>query len=538
MDVNTHIEKVDSLLRRFNIRLDWNEEELKYLPKGPYVAVAKHLFGEIDHLMMLKLLGTKSAQVKMVTSEQNWVTRQLREMIFPVELNDADDDLFSQLKQFDIQAYLEEGGALGVFPARHGKIFSTQEGKIIDRKWEPPVIRMVRDLRIPIIPISFHSRENRFLSFLKFNNPEYGAAELLARFTEKENVVTVRIGQAISVKDQDYFVNNSRLGRFLRAKTNVLGTKLEVTQFYNPFRRIENVQDIAPAVSKEIIEEEMEKLRERGGLLLTQNEFEIYIARTSLIPNVMMEIGRLREITFREVGEGTNKPRDVDEYDLYYEQLIIWDKDAKQIAGGYRIGKGDEIYKAYGIKGFYISSLFKIDKGFGIYLSKAVELGRSYIIGEYQKKRLPLFLLWKGIVEFLSRNPQYRYLIGPLSISNQYSNVSRHLMIEFIKRHYFDYRLAKYISPRKPYKVKMKDVDTEILIQTMDGEIAKLDDIVEEIEPGHFRLPVLMKKYIKQNARIISFNVDPNFSDVLDGLMILDLHDVPDETIENLKKEK
>ncbi|HMR44192.1 MAG TPA: GNAT family N-acetyltransferase, partial [Saprospiraceae bacterium] len=218
-------------------------------------------------------------------------------------------------------------------------------------------------------------------------------------------------------------------------------------------------------------------------------------------------------------------------------QLIIWDREEKRIVGGYRLGEGDEIFNKYGIEGFYISSLFKIETGFYPIIQKSVELGRSYIVEDYQKKRLPLFLLWRGILFFLLKNPQYRYLYGPLSISKYYSNVSKSIIVEFIKRYFFDHELSKFLKPRKPFKVRTEKVDIDLLLRNLPAELNALDNFIEDIEPEHFRIPVLLKQYVKQNAKFISFNVDPNFSDVLDGFMILDLNDVPLATIEALKKE-
>ncbi|MBK9015008.1 MAG: GNAT family N-acetyltransferase [Saprospiraceae bacterium] len=169
----------------------------------------------------------------------------------------------------------------------------------------------------------------------------------------------------------------------------------------------------------------------------------------------MQEIGRLRELTFRVVGEGTGKTRDLDEYDLYYRQLILWDRESKQIAGGYRMGIGDEIFERYGAAGFYISSLFKIKEGFHPYMKKSVELGRSFIVPDHQRKRLPLFLLWKGILYFLLKNPRFSYLYGPVSISKYYSNLSRGVIVAYIKKYFYNNELAHFLKPRKPFKVKV-----------------------------------------------------------------------------------
>jgi putative hemolysin len=168
-------------------------------------------------------------------------------------------------------------------------------------------------------------------------------------------------------------------------------------------------------------------------------------------------------------------------------------------------------------------------------LMQSVELGRSYVVKAYQQKRLPLFLLWRGILAFLLKNQQYRYLFGPVSISNKYSEVCKMLIMEYIKKHHFDHHLAQYINPKKKFKPKLKHVDVDILVDSADHDIKLIDKYIHDFDPEMTGVPILLKKYLNQNARIVGFNIDPHFSDVLDGLMFLDLKDVPVDTIEGLK---
>ena len=293
---------------------------------------------------------------------------------------------------------------------------------------------------------------------------------------------------------------------------------------------------IAPPVEKDLLTAEIAQLRP-GHLIFGQSDFEVFVAEYEHIPNVLQEIGRLRELTFRSVGEGTGHARDLDPFDAYYRQLIIWDKTAECIAGGYRLGCGDEIFNRYGVDGFYISSLFHIRAGFFPILGQALELGRSYIVEAYQRKPLPLFLLWKGILAFLLQHPQYRYILGPVSISRQFSDLSRGLMVGFLEQNYYNESLAAHLTPRTPFKVESeKDVDIHRLIEGMGGDLSSLDRFIEGVETRGARLPVLLRQYLRQNARFIGFNLDPNFSDCLDGFMILDMNDLPAATIENLQR--
>jgi len=283
-----------------------------------------------------------------------------------------------------------------------------------------------------------------------------------------------------------------------------------------------------------IIAKEVEALPHEQ-CLVEQGGYSVYIASAAEIPNTLQEIGRLREIAFRQVGEGTGNARDIDAFDAYYWHLFIWDTELQRIAGGYRLGDGNVIYDSMGIAGFYISSLFLIDDKFGTVLRQSTELGRSFVLPEYQKKRLPLFLLWKGILFFLLKRPACRFLIGPVSISKFYSDLSKSLIVAFVKEHYYDEDYAQYITARTPFTVPLRDVDLATVLKDLP-DIEALENVLEHIEPEYFRLPVLLKQYIKQNARFIGFNLDPNFNDALDGLMLLDLANVRIETIENLSK--
>ena len=271
----------------------------------------------------------------------------------------------------------------------------------------------------------------------------------------------------------------------------------------------------------------------QNRLLTERGKFQVYMAKASDIPLILQEIGRLRELTFRAVGEGTGKDIDLDEFDNYYYNLFIWDTEAERIVGGYRVGLGDEIIKNHGLNGFYINSLFDIDQRATTILSQSIELGRSYIIEDYQKGFLPLFLLWRGILLFLLQNTQYRYLIGPVSISKYYSDVSKSMIVDFVKKHFYNNEIAQYFTPKTPFQVQLDNID---MGQVAGSRLKDLEKFMATIEPAHIKIPVLLKQYTKLNARFISFNLDPNFSDALDGLMLLDLTLLPPEMLELLQE--
>lgn len=392
------------------------------------------------------------------------------------------------------------------------------------------IAKHLKIYEVPLVPIRLVLEDAR----------TFQTAKLKQNIHKMPIRISLRIGKSIPVDAQASFEHIRQFRKFIQSKIYALGTNLEVKpSFFSPLKlRVTSASQVPlmSPVESSVIQTEIAQLTLKHRIAARAN-FDILVAAATEIPETLREIGRLRELTFREVGEGTGKALDLDEYDLYYKQLIIWDRDAQKIVGGYRMGEGDEIFRNYGVEGFYIHSLFQIKKGFYPIMQQSVELGRSYIVPAYQKHRLPLFLLWKGILFFLLRNPQYKYLYGPMSISKYYSEISKGLIVAFVKKYYFNDELAQYLKARNPFRFKSKKVDIDVLLENLDDKVRSLDSFVEDIEPNHFRIPVLLKQYIKLNARFISFNVDPNFSDVLDGFIILNLEDVPPATIEALQKE-
>jgi putative hemolysin len=301
-------------------------------------------------------------------------------------------------------------------------------------------------------------------------------------------------------------------------------------------RRNRVPETLIEPVKKELILSDLNNLHGQH-FLFSQGSFSVYCAPYKYIPNLIIEIGRLREITFRGVGEGTNKSIDLDHFDLHYYHLIIWDNVKKQLAGSYRLGKGKDILGQFGKKGFYISSLFKIKKAFYPVLQESFELGRSFIVKEYQKQPFSLVLLWKGILCFLMKNPEYKYLIGPVSISNTFSKKSKSLIVQYLRKNHYDYQLSDYVRPRKKFRIQKKLLkDNELLIGGMEKNLKILDLFIHEFQPS-FSVPVLLKKYLQLNGKIIGFNIDPDFNNCLDGLMIVKIEEIPPHILDNLGKE-
>jgi putative hemolysin len=533
------IDFIDALIEKLQLEYEVSEEELKKIPKeGPFIIVSNHPFGGIDGMLLVKIIHPIRPDIKVMA---NFILNKMEPVSkFMLPVNPFERRKEAAGSIIGIKTALEHlnnGGVLGIFPAGEVSSYNEDNYGISDREWQFPAMKMIKKARVPVVPIYFQGSNSRLFHLLGLIHPSLRTVRLPAEvFNKKRKEIRIRIGNPVSVKEQESFTDVSTFGRYLRAKTYALGSVLEVYKFFRPrINRGNRVEPIAPAVPREEILKEIEKIREEFSLF-TSDHFDVFCTPSTEIPFIMNELGRLREMTFRAVGEGTNRDIDIDEFDLYYNQLFVWDNQEQKIVGAYRVGKGREILRRYGVKGFYLQSLFRMKRKFHPILRQSLELGRSFIVEEYQRKPLPLFLLWKGILYFLLKHSEYRYLIGPVSISNNYSQFSRGLIMQYIRENHFEKTLARYVRPRTKYNVPGFNVDEEIILENTD-DLNKFDRFIKEVEPNDYSMPILLKRYLKLNGRIIGFNLDPKFNDALDGLLVLDLYDVPMDTISSLSKE-
>ncbi|PQJ69307.1 GNAT family N-acyltransferase [Polaribacter butkevichii] len=538
----TDLDFLNGILDDCNINFEIPEEDLKRIPKeGPFITVSNHPLGGIDGVLLLKLLIEKRDDYKIIANFLLHRVAPLKPYVMPVNPFENRKDVKSSVSGIkSALLHLREGNPLGIFPA--GEVSTYKDGKLnVDKPWEEGAVKFIKNANVPVIPIYFHAKNSRLFYFLSKISDTLRTAKLPSEvISQGGRVIKVRIGKPISVKDQEEYKDISSYSEFLRKKTYMLANPFEKASKLISTQNIKikkSAKKITPQKSTDLFVKEVAALREGEGRLLESKNYEVFFASAKEIPNLLHEIGRLREITFRDVGEGTNKAIDLDKFDKYYHHLLLWDREAKCLAGAYRMGLGKDIYKKFGINGFYIQTLFRIEPELFQMMENTIEMGRAFIIGEYQQKPMPLFLLWKGIVHVTLRYPEYKFLMGGVSISNQFSDFSKSLMIEFMKSHYYDPYIAQYIYPKKEFKVKLKDADKDFVFDSTKADMQKFDKIIDEIEPGALRIPVLIKKYVKQNARLVAFNVDPKFNNAVDGLMYIKVADIPDSTVKPVMEE-
>ena len=530
---------IDKILQIIGITIEFDESELNNFPKkGAFLAIANHPYGGIEGLILLKIMCIVRPDSKLMA---NFLLKKIPNLsdyfigVNPFETVENSSSI-SGIKSTIIQ--LNSGIPIGIFPAGEVSTYKTKMQKITDRSWHPVVGKLIKRANVPVVPIYFHGNNGLLFNLLSLIHPSLRTAKLPSEiFNKQGHIIKLRIGKPVKPSELPFYDSPIKLLDYLRAKTYALGAGLDnEKKIFNPrtiFKIRKKSQEIVAPISVEDLDREIANLTE--FLVCTERNYEVYICSSIAIPTILKEIGRLREVTFREIGEGTNKRTDLDEYDINYNHLFIWDKESKMIVGAYRIGKGAEIFYSMGKRGFYLNELFKIKKQFYPILMKSLELGRSWIRKEYQQKPLPLFLLWKGIVQFLSKNSEYRYLIGPVSISNWFTKLSKSLIVEFIRNNNFDHELSQFVKPRKNFKVDFSKIDKDLLTEG-SKTLKDLDSLISDIEITNMKIPVLLKQYLALNAKIISFNIDPKFSDSLDGFLVLDIETIPNEILKKLGK--
>lgn len=519
---------VEQLLRHLRINVQYDAAELRRLPAGAFVAIANHPCGLLDGLVLLHVLGQARPQLRAVANEllAPLLPQLAGQLVLVSPERQAAGRNVPGVRQ--LLRHLHNDVPLLLFPAGEVAHRTHLFRPALDSAWHPTAGRLLAVARVPVVPVWLSGQNSASFSVLGMLHPMLRTVRLPAELLNKRGqTVQVRIGQPVAPAELDRLPAPGQLS-YLRARVYALGSV--------PERRLAALLPPlpVPAVLTEtaaaLIEADIAALRP-GRCLVRNGRWEVYVAKKAELPHVLREIGRLRELTFRCEGEGTQQPTDLDQYDEYYRHLFLYDREKKLLVGAYRLGLGRGIMRQQGRRGFYLHSLFRLSKELNPLLRQALELGRSFIRAEYQRQPLPLALLWKGVAEYLVRHPEYRYLIGPVSISNRFSAASKGVMVEYLRRHFFDAELAAHVRPRKQFRFRLLDTPGDAaLLQAGLDNLQQLQHFICGLEPGGSGVPVLLRQYLKQKARLLGFNIDPRFSNALDGLLLLDAHELPART--------
>jgi putative hemolysin len=514
----------DSVAQSLNLQEEVDlPAEFEFPRQGPLIIIANHPFGVIDPIMLARWAGQFRPDMKVMTNSLLLRMDELAAHVIPVDPfggKGAAKRNMTPMKE--ALRLLRSGGALVIFPA--GEVASYKPGRGLEEQaWSNHVGSLVRRTQATVLPVYFPGSNSALFHAAGIIHPRLRTGLLLREFCNRANTpVQMTVGQPIPYSRLKKFEDDESLTRYLRIHTFLLhqrgkeqAAKLTVTG--------ENITITPPSeIQQAHMVEEIDRIRARGGRLVGQGNLSVYQAHSHEIPTLLPEIGRLREVTFREVGEGSGNDLDLDKYDRYYEHLILWDEEKEQVAGGYRLGRADVILREYGSKGLYTSTLFRFEKPFLANLEHAVEMGRSFIIKAYQRQLATLPLLWKGIAHWIARNPHYKKLFGPVSISKDYSSLSRKMIVEFLQDNRMHPHLSSFVKARNPFRYMRT---RRMMREFISADLQNVDDcsaLISSLETDGKGIPILLKHYLKLNATLLSFNVDKEFSSVVDGLIMVD----------------
>ncbi len=533
-------EFLQQTLDAFNINYVTDTEELNRVPAdGPAIMVANHPFGAIEGVIMAQLLLRRRPDIKIMANHYLQRIPELRELFIGVDPFGGEQATKVNSRPLrEAVRWVKNGGLLLVFPAGEVSHYRFDKGRITDPEWSDTIARLIRMTRAPVIPSYIHGNNGMLFQLAGMLHPRLRTALIPRQLTNKaDHTIPIRIGGLIKPnKLSAMAVTDAELAKQLRLRSYMLGEQLRLSEKKQRSQTQTAMSPVAPQTySASDLEKEISLLPHHQHLV-DNNDLQVYYARANQIPRLMQEIGRLREITFRETGEGTGRERDIDLYDAYYIHLFIWNREKSELVGAYRLGRADKILARFGKKGLYTHSLFKYRRALLNRLNPALELGRSFIRKEYQRSFSPLLLLWKGIGAYVCNNPQYRVLFGPVSISGEYQTLSQQMMVTFLESNRYLPGLANQIKPRRPFR---NGRDNRLRDEVSDlRELDLLSDLVSQVEPDRKGVPILLKQYLKMGGHILGFNVDPDFNNTLDGLIMVDLLQSPEKLLQRYMGEE
>lgn len=522
----------DRVLRATNVNYVISAEDRDRIPvTGPLIVVANHPLGGIDGVALTSLLLSVRPDVKMLVNFLLSAITEMNPWFIHVDPFGGADAARANLKPLkDTLKWLKAGGCLGTFPSGTVSHLHLNRRQVTDPAWNDNVAGLVRRTGATVLPVYFSGRNSGFFQAMGLLHPRLRTAMLAREVLKMDGkLLNVRVGNPIPAQRLVKFEDDGEMMEFLRLKTYILknrpvGERKRKLMIRMPrLPRPKPAQEpLVPAVDPERLEREVAALPPHC-LMAEHGDFAVFVAEYGQLPAIMQEIGRLREKTFREVGEGTGTAIDLDDFDPHYLQLFMWNRSTREVVGGYRLGLTDQIFSRLGHRGLYTTTLFRFKDSMLTRLNPALEVGRSFIRSEYQRKHLSLSLIWRGIGEFISRNPRYRVLFGPVSISKDYQALSRDLMVQFLRNNSRDSDMRPLVKARHPPRSRRLSRNDKQRLNMAVKDIEDVSALVSEIETDRKGVPVLLRHYLKLNATILSFNVDKDFCDVIDGLVVVDL---------------
>jgi putative hemolysin len=529
---------LENVLTEMRVKYEVADLDLARIPtNGPVIVTANHPFGILDGVIVGALLARVREDVKIMTNFALAGIPELREhCIFVDPFGGQEATSRNRRGLADAVRWVKAGRMLVVFPAGEVSHFQFPKMHVVDPEWNQTSTRLACMTGAQTLPLFIDGRNSVPFQAMGLLHPKLRTVWLLNEFLQQtDRNISLRIGNAISAEALRNAGHEEEATQYVRWRTYLLAERGRIKKPLAPTLRmmlpVKAQQPVADAVPQELLLKDIEQLP-ADGLIDENREFAVYVAPADAMPNLLQELGRLREVTFRVAGEGTGERTDIDRFDFHYKHLLLWSKNNRELVGAYRMGHTAEILPAYGAEGLYTNTLFRYNESVFKNLGPALELGRSFVRAEYQRQYAPLLMLWKGIGRYLARHPALAVLFGAVSVSSRYNQVSRELIVRFFQAREKQHELSRVITPRRPFRQSWtRAKDYEIACSRIRN-LEELSDPISDVEVDGKGLPILLKQYAKLGGRIVSFNVDIKFSDVLDGLVLVDLRKTQGNVLE------
>jgi len=545
----------EEVLRRFGISYEVPPEQFANIPtEGGFLTVSNHPFGGADGLILNAIINPRRPDFKILTTFLLAQEPNLTKWFIPVD-NFSTGGAKSITGIRSALGHIGSGGSLGLFPTGEVSTWQKKERRtavsdrrvIEDKPWPDNILKLIKNSGLPVVPIYFDGTDSLLFHIFGKIHPRLRTIRLVHELTNKRGMtVKVRIGKAIPAAEIAA-LSIPTLKEYLRNRTYALEAQV-LQQVDRPFgsaqgpettqgpeqtqcavgerSRTTAQEPIADPVDPQIVRSQMERLKEKE--LFQSGDYKAYLIEASDAPDAMRELYRLREETFRQIGEGTGEPQDTDSYDAYYKHLILWNIPNGEIVGAYRFGYGSAIIPAKGKEGLYTNSLVNFGPDAESILPKSMELGRSFVAPKYQKEVLPLKLLLSGLAVALAKDPVAEHMIGTVSISDSLPDLYKSLTYYYLERDFKLPEAGRFAVPTNPFKPDYLRVNPEGLLSGVPkGDIDAFDKLLVSISDGKYRLPVLFRKYFSCGAKVACFNVDPLFGNCLDAMIVLKAGDFP-----------
>lgn len=529
---------LEGLLAEMRIDLCVDSVDQARIPStGPVVVVANHPYGVLDGALLTVLLTRVRRDVKILANFLLGDVPELQRHCIFVDPFQTDRSVDSNRRALrEALAWVRQGGMLAIFPAGEVSTWQMPAAQIVDPAWNDTAVRLIRHTGATALPVYFCGHNSVGFQLLGMIHPKLRSAFLLQEFLQQEGKsVEVRVGSPVPAESLQSIDDDREGTEYLRWRTYLLARRTKAETSWPEALRTKlaaKIQEpVAAPGSPELLAEEVAQLP-ADRRLAENGDLAVYFANSYEIPNLLLEVGRLREVTFRRAGEGTGKSRDLDSFDDYYQHVLLWHKKKKELVGAYRAGNTAEILAQHGIEGLYTSTLFRYNEKVFEKLGPALELGRSFVRPEYQRQYAPLLLLWKGIARLVTTRPDIPILFGAVSISNDYNGASREMIYQFFESRMQEDELAGLIEPRRPFRPNpLRRWDCQSMCRAL-RDLDELSEPITDVEADGKGLPILLRQYAKIGGKLLGFNVDRKFSNVLDGLVVVDLRETDSVVLE------